>query len=143
MCSARCRVISVSFFDIHVLGTLWWIGASILRHPTWALEIPAGFEEGPGEAAHPSATSDRLFSPAEQCPAPWGLPVYPLATTPVVSVATPKFTQPGPPSSSMPTAYNTGECLCYVASRCMLLGQVGPPKKQSVFLGLPQSEEGR
>lgn len=40
---------------------------------------------------------DRQFSPTEQCPAPWGLPVYPLAHHPSGFRGNTKFTQPGPP----------------------------------------------
>lgn len=40
---------------------------------------------------------DRQFSPTEQCPAPWGLSVYPLAHHPSGFRGNTKFTQPGPP----------------------------------------------
>lgn len=40
---------------------------------------------------------DRQFFPTEQCPAPWGLPVYPLAHHPSGFRGNTKFTQPGPP----------------------------------------------
>lgn len=40
---------------------------------------------------------DKQFSPTEQCPAPWGLPVYPLAYHPSGFRGNTKFTQPGPP----------------------------------------------
>ncbi|XP_077800001.1 myocyte-specific enhancer factor 2D isoform X6 [Macaca mulatta] len=37
------------------------------------------------------------FSPTEQCPAPWGLPVYPFAHHPSGFCGNAEFTQPGPP----------------------------------------------
>lgn len=53
-------------------------------------------------------------------------------TTPVVSVATPSLLSQGLPFSSMPTAYNTGECLGGLICVHMALGQ---EREHEIFSG--------
>lgn len=69
--------------------------------PSLSLDRRAG-----GKAAHPPATclvttihhpSTDPFPPAEQCPAPRGLPVHPLAHHASGFRGNAQFTQPGPP----------------------------------------------
>lgn len=90
-------------------------GASVLRRPTWAVggggTSLALRVEGQGESSPPSChlVTDRflLQNNAQRLGASQS--THSL-TTPVVSVATPSLLSQGLPFSSMPTAYNTGEC---------------------------------
>lgn len=105
-CIFRCQGTSVSEHDFLCGHCLCGQPVFICLHglhadmPPLALGFKAcslafGMEGLPKEAPH-LLPPDRQFSPAEQCPAPWGLPVYPLAHHPSGLRGNTEFTQPGP-----------------------------------------------
>lgn len=102
----RCEWISVACFSLDLSVSectstcLCLYGASMLRHPIWAsgLRDPSLALEWRARIKQPPIChllTDH-FLPAEQCPAPWGLPVYPLAHHPSGFRGNTEFTQPGP-----------------------------------------------
>lgn len=99
-----CSLVCVYLWDLHVEAS--HLG---LELPSWALEWGAWIKQ----PTHLPSLTDCFLLQNNAQRLGVSQSTHSL-TTPVVSVATPSLLSQGLPFSSMPTAYNTGECSCYM-----------------------------